>query len=409
MSSAYEWRCATDDAAFEPRDGAGLLSFKGRLWLLGGWNPWGDEAIFPHPADTNSEVWSSADGRDWRLETHAPWPSRHCAGWLVHDDGDGEKLFVVGGDANPPVGYDTDVWSSVDGRSWTCLTARTPWSPRAGAMTVSFDGFIWVMGGQTKGDPDSVVGFVSARDEGEIVDGKPQQAESIIATVNKGAEAGSEEAYNDVWRSRDGRSWECVTETAGWSPRAWVGGSAVLHGRMWVIGGGFIGGFHAESGTVGYIQDTLIYEQSKPSRPSYNDVWSSSDGKEWRCHTEHAAFRRRHYHEIMAWDNKLWVLEGYNGEPGLYPEESAGTVLPAVGAEGNRNDVWWSEDGAEWFELEGTPWPPRHAASVTVHAGELFIGVGNTDWTGNPKLHGAEGYRADVWALRPARGSAAAL
>jgi hypothetical protein len=30
----------------------------------------------------------------------------------------------------------------------------------------------------------------------------------------------------------------------------------VLRGRMWVIGGGFIGGFDAASGTVGYIQDS---------------------------------------------------------------------------------------------------------------------------------------------------------
>lgn len=37
---AYEWHCATADAEFEPRDGAGLLSFNGRLWMLGGWNPW---------------------------------------------------------------------------------------------------------------------------------------------------------------------------------------------------------------------------------------------------------------------------------------------------------------------------------------------------------------------------------
>ena len=38
--AAYEWHCLTMDAEFEPRDGAGLLSFKGRLWMLGGWNPW---------------------------------------------------------------------------------------------------------------------------------------------------------------------------------------------------------------------------------------------------------------------------------------------------------------------------------------------------------------------------------
>ena len=64
-----------------------------------------DEAHFPHPSDTVSEVWSSADGAEWVLETaQAPWPGRHCAGWLVHDD----QLFVVGGDANPPVGYDVE-------------------------------------------------------------------------------------------------------------------------------------------------------------------------------------------------------------------------------------------------------------------------------------------------------------
>ena len=35
-----------------------------------------------------------------------------------------------------------------------------------------------------------------------------------------------------------------------------------------------------------------------------------------------------------------------------YPEEPADTVLPAVGTEGNRNDVWWSANGADWHELK---------------------------------------------------------
>ena len=119
------------------------------------------------------------------------------------------------------------------------------------------------------------------------------------------------------------------------------------------------GGYDPESGTVGYIQDTLIYEEPKPSRPSYNDVWSTRDGCTWVCHTEHAAFRRRHYHEIAAFDGKLWVLEGYNGHPHRYPEEPEGIQLPPVGSEGNRNDVWWSEDGKSWFELPDTPWEKR--------------------------------------------------
>ena len=285
--------------------------------------------------------------------------------------------------------------------------------------------------------PDSTVGFVAGRAD-EIVDGKSKAA--AIPTVNAGAEAGSETAFNDVWRSRTGAEWECVTNAAAWSPRAWVGGSAVLGGRMFVIGGGFIGGYDPSTDTVGYIQDTLVYPEPKPTRPSYNDVWSSANGVDWVCHCRHAAFRRRHYHEIMSWDNKLWVLEGYNGHPHLYPEEVAAgaSELPVVGSEGNRNDVWyssgkrhrksmtavrlqrWTDDndnvphaccvvarcvsccadgGTNWHELPDTPWPKRHAASVTVHDDALWIAVGNTDWSGNPKLQGADGYRADVWAL----------
>ena len=210
----------------------------------------------------------------------------------------------------------------------------------------------------------------------------------------------SVELPSDIWRSRTGAVWECVTEAAPWSPRAWVGGNAVLGGRMWLIGGGCIGGWDPATGTVGYIQDTLVYPEPKPTRPYLNDVWSSADGVEWVCHIEHAPFRRRFYHTTAAFDNKLWVLEGHNGHPHRYPEEPAGAELPPVGSEGNRNDVWWSDDGQNWHELKGTPWPLRHAASVAVHQDALWISVGNTDWTGNPKLKGEEGFRADVWFLQ---------
>ena len=74
----------------------------------------------------------------------------------------------------------------------------------------------------------------------------------------------------------------------------------------------------------------------------------------------------------------------------------------AVGTEGNRKDVWYSEDGVSWHEVKDTPWEARHAAGVAVHGGALWISVGNTAWTGNPKLEGRAGARADVWALRTA-------
>ena len=36
---SYQWLNVTSKAAFRPRDGAGALVFKDRMWLIGGWNP----------------------------------------------------------------------------------------------------------------------------------------------------------------------------------------------------------------------------------------------------------------------------------------------------------------------------------------------------------------------------------
>ncbi len=44
---------------------------------------------------------------------------------------------------------------------------------------------------------------------------------------------------------------------------------------------------------------------------------------------------------------------------------------------GNRNDVWHSADGVHWEEVPNTPWKPRHAASVFVFDGALWMVAGN--------------------------------
>ena len=73
---------------------------------------------------------------------------------------------------------------------------------------------------------------------------------------------------------------------------------------------------------------------------------------------------------MAVFDDRLWVLEGWN--------------------QSNRNDVWYSSDGAVWRELEGTPWRERHAASVFVHDGALWMVAGNN-------------MESDVWKLERAR------
>lgn len=303
----YEWTCITDHAPFAARDGAGALVHEVRMWLLGGWNP-GDREHFP--ADCNNEVWSSDDGEQWVLETlAAAWPPRHTAGYAVHNG----RMWVVGSDAIQKRYY-RDVWSSSDGREWALVCEDAPWGYRVLHHTVAFDGRLWVMGGQTL----------------------PQFA------------PGPERHFGDVWCSEDGVDWECVNAQAPWPARGMIGGSAVLAGRMWLLGGG--------------IYDTPAH----PERVFYNDVWSSADGREWECHTSCAPWAPRQYHEVAVFDGRLWVLEGWNY--------------------GNRNDVWHSRDGREWTQLPGTPWAPRHAASVFVYSGGLWVVAGNN-------------MTSDVWKL----------
>jgi len=85
----YEWVQVTAKAAFAPRDGAGALSFNGRMYLIGGWNP-EDRKNFP--LICNNEVWSSVDGKEWRLDK----PNTHFdrtfdATRLGHRRGCGQK------------------------------------------------------------------------------------------------------------------------------------------------------------------------------------------------------------------------------------------------------------------------------------------------------------------------------
>ena len=56
------------------------------------------------------------------------------------------------------------------------------------------------------------------------------------------------------------------------------------------------------------------------------------------------------------------------------------------------NDVWYSSDGESWSELPDTPWDRRHAPSVVVLGGALWI-TGGTPNQGNPFN--------DVWRLQP--------
>lgn len=124
---------------FAARDGAGALIFKNKMWLLGGWNP-SDKVNFLKIC--NSEIWSSTDGKEWKLENpQAPCEGRHTVDYVVFKG----FMWFIGGDANQ-----NDVWKSSDGVNWICVCENAPWGPRQYHDVAVFDGKLWVMEGYHK-------------------------------------------------------------------------------------------------------------------------------------------------------------------------------------------------------------------------------------------------------------------
>lgn len=212
------WRMFPNEDSWAARDGAGLLFFKGELYLLGGW-------VY---GPTSNEVWKTSDLHEWIFVGNAPWLPRHGAAWLVHDG----RMFVIGGDLID------DVWSSPDGVEWTLEAANAPFGRRYTPNAASIGGQIVVYGGQGWDPVDWCVYQPDCRPVG----------------------------FQDVWRSRDGRAWERLAD-GPWQGRGLVHGSLVHQGEIFLVGGGL----KAPPPNARYAETWA----------EYNDVWSSPDGTRW--------------------------------------------------------------------------------------------------------------------------------
>lgn len=253
------WRQELASAPWQPRWNHATFVLGDRLWVVGG-------LASVDPIHNLNDIWSSQDGRRWTLEVpDAPWTGRHVWAWTTHrkrayllggatdgshtyqdvlssDDGIHWRLatihgpwfverkyhaaasyrgriFLAAGIINDDVElygsrYLSDVWSSQDGRSWSCLASPAPWPARGAHGLVVYSGRLWLVGGELQ----------------------------------------SRYYAMDIWSTANGRDWRRETDRFAFQGRTF-GGLVAFKKRVWILGGAH-------------------RDWPKREGPSLNDIWT---------------------------------------------------------------------------------------------------------------------------------------
>ena len=288
------------EAPFLPVDCHGLIVFKNKMWLLGGWLGAYNREKATYVVGSNymtSQVWYTSDGIHWEGGGDAPWNGRHVNS-VVYDD----KLWIIGSDnvnAN-------DIWNTEDGFNWTKVIDNAPWGQRYMPYVVSAQGKIWVIGGQKEALSGNLNGE-KCNDVWTTTDGinwvreiefarwAPRANILGHAVLNDniyliGGSAHYSAAYNDVWICSRG-NWSLLTYQAEWSPRHWHN-VATYNNKLWVIGGD--------------INFTSLS----------NEVWYSGNGINW-IQQKGVFWNPRHAAGAVEFNGKLWLIGGLVNPPNV--------------------------------------------------------------------------------------------
>lgn len=320
------WKQAEDMETL-PGFGATMTLFKKELLLIGG------SMLCPAPTPINI----SSDGLHWKKlikDTPMTFHAGHTSVsfqdklWILgngnsyySDDGQhwqskrwaprsryqlinfNNRLWIISG-INEDAIYPDDIWSSKNGKSWQKEVSNPPWSEnrdqRIDHQVIIFNHKLWLIGG---------AGFL-------------------------------EGFKNDVWNSINGKNWTLVTESAPWKKRTGHR-CIVFNNRMWLLGG----------------------ETVYPNWSTFNDIFYSDDGKNWKQIGHPSPWKKRSDFGCAVFNNKLWIMGGRTYE---YTNGDTKEIL--------LNDVWYSSNGDHW--TQATPsanWSPRSAFSTLAYDNKLWV------------------------------------
>lgn len=356
-NDGINWSQNTPNAKFSARADHQVVSFNNgsgdKLWLIAG-----------SEGTATNDVWSSSDGSNWTQVSSDPeFSARRFHQAVSFNDGNGEKLWLIGGDNGQK---SNDVWSSSDGINWVQEISHAEFSARKNHQIIKFNNGngnkLWLIGGNDGADKNDIW---SSKDGVTWVQEKSNAAFSArsnhqLVNFNNGTGdklwlIGGNDGIdkNDVWSSKDGTTWTQEIASAAFAAREHfqvVSFSLGGINKLWLIGG--------RNGVF------------------KNDVWSSSDGRDWVQETDNADFSARRFHQVVNFDagngSKLWLI---GGDDGTF-----------------KNDVWSSSNGINWQqESASTAFSARFSHQVVNFndgSGEKLWLIGGDDiWLKN-----------DVWS-----------
>ncbi|MFL6548209.1 MAG: hypothetical protein ACJ8OJ_05905 [Povalibacter sp.] len=406
--------------------GKSVVAFKERLWVMA------SETFTPQ------ELWSSLDGRNWRVET-TDLPARAESRLLVFQD----ALWLIAGRSTSPYVISNEVWKSLDGKVWTSVPQAQPYPPRGFFAATAYNGRLWLSGGGEAGyDYNDVWYSLDGSTWQQATAAAPfakREQHELIAFAGRLWVIGGYSSgvmYEDVWSSQDGATWTEETSTGEFGPR--FAHTVVADSqRMWLIAGS--DAYQSAQNDVRSTLDGKTWtertrraeflprnnagaavwnEQLWMIGPGDNDVWSSATGEKWSKNSLAAVIPRKYPAAAVGYKNRLWVLTEerrlWSSEDGFdWTEEVSelpgfSTVFGASGAQllvfSNRliligglqysapkylREIWQSEDGRNWSKLvDAVPFTPDAISQAIEFDGKLWV-VGGTS---------ADPYASEVWS-----------
>jgi hypothetical protein len=329
------WQLVKGNPPFAQRYLAAACSFKGSLFLAGGYCD--DHQYNPIP---NRDIWRTTDGLSWDLvTTGTPFLVEGPSNMQVF----GEKLWVIESDNAQKA------WSSDDGVSWTLRAEALPFGNRRFPALAVWKNKLWLSGG------DYNNGSSCYSDLWATTDGLHWQSQAIVGsalTRSHHAMAATSDRLllfnGDAWPDKqfrktvsyteDGVHWVDVT-----APYYQRDGHTVhwFHDQLYVIGGNAY-----ES--MDYTKYTFVFCQP------FDDTWVSEDqGLHWRMLTRYPAPPARMEPILMDSLGKLYYLGGYLDG------------LPASVSRIYLDDLWTSADGQNWEMLNASLLPINNPILAT--------------------------------------------